>query len=171
MSLHIYDKGLNERLPLRVEKDAEKLFALTPILGSGTDRILIETIEQGRYLDKYSFEDRFGHKLYLSELSTGTKAALSVTNNDDVILDTRGIGENALEAIICLCKSGNILMDVQKLSIDDTIRSKIKNGIDVVINGFRIYDIDCLIDYINDKYWYPKEMIRTQKGVIELVEE
>lgn len=57
-------------------------------------------------------------------------------------------------------------MDVQELSIDDTIRSKIRQGIDVVINGFRIYGIDCLIDYINDKYWYPKEMIRTKKGVI-----
>ena len=58
-----------------------------------------------------------------------------------------------------------------ELSIDDTIRSKIRQGIDVVINGFRIYDIDCVIDYINDKYWYTKEMIRTKKGVIELVEE
>ena len=49
--------------------------------------MFIRQIEKGTYNDEYSFIDRFGYKLYNTELRMGCRAVLCVMNCPDVIID------------------------------------------------------------------------------------
>lgn len=63
--------------------DIESLFKQIRVSGTPAEKEVIEKIEQGKFNDSQSFIDRFGFKLYMSELSTGCKAALCVLNLPD----------------------------------------------------------------------------------------
>lgn len=128
----------------RIIRDVEKEFAKIKLNGSEIERMLIQKIEQGAYNDEYSFIDRFGYKLYNTELSTGCKAALCVVNRPDLIIDLLECGMNARDIIIGLCKNGHVLIRENGVTIVDYFNKPI----DVKIDDYRITSIDRLNKYI-----------------------
>lgn len=121
-----------DQTDLPVEHDVENLFLRTRLKDTPVNRKLIEVIEKGTYKDESSFVDRFGYKLWKSELSTGCKAALCVANHPDKIIDTAECGFNARDAIINYCKEGNILYYDDGLTV---AKARDMEHIDVVVNG------------------------------------
>lgn len=71
---------------------------------------LIHSIDRGNRIDNTRFEDRFGTVLYLSELSTGCKAAICAYAYPDSIIDLQECGLNARDAIFNYCENGKILL-------------------------------------------------------------
>lgn len=84
--------------------DIEALFKQIRIKGTPEEKEAIYKIEHGKYNDSNSFIDRFGYKLYLSELSTGCKAALCVINNPDLQINLIECGINDIDVILTTCK-------------------------------------------------------------------
>lgn len=134
----------NNSISNSVVNDVEKEFKQIQILGSNLDKILIEKIENGTYLDKNSFTDRFGYKQYLNNISTGCKAALCVANSPEKIINLVECGNNARDAIISLIKDGNILIENNSI----TISNEFGSSIDVIIDNKRFKDLDMLNRYI-----------------------
>ena len=134
----------NNKLLANIVNDVEKEFKQIQIFGSDLDKILIEKIEKGTYLDKNSFIDRFGYKQYLNNISTGCKAALCVANIPEKIINLVECGNNARDAIISLIKDGNILIENNSI----TISNEFGSSIDVIIDNKRFKDLDMLNRYI-----------------------
>ena len=127
-----------------IVRNVEEQFAKIKLTGSEIEKALISKIEQGTYNDEYSFIDRFGYKLYNTELSTGCKAALCVVNCPDMIIDLIECGLNARDIIIGLCKEGNVLIQENGVSIVDYF----EKPIDVKVDRFRITSVDRLNKYL-----------------------
>lgn len=106
----------NENAPLT---DIEALFKQIIVKGTAEEKAVISKIENGKYNDESSFIDRFGYKLYLSELSTGCKAALCVLNKPDVQINLIECGRNALDVILSVCKNGSVIMRDRDATICD----------------------------------------------------
>lgn len=84
---------------------------------------IIKSVDGGTLLDSNVFSDRFGNRLYLSELSTGCKAAICVYCNPDKIIDLQECGLNARDAVFNYCENGNILLhDFGVTVVDENIR-------------------------------------------------
>ena len=130
--------------------DVDKEFAKLKIKCSAYERKVIELIDKGKLLDGKSYIDRFGFKLRLSEISSGSKTALCVINNPDKIVDTAECGLNALSAIICVCRNGNILVrDIQiKLPV-----IKGCNDIDVECMGRHFTKFNEFNDWYHNESW------------------
>ena len=165
--LRVYDRNIEATDGLSIENDAEKLFSMTKLNGTHEERKLNEVIEKGSWNDDSSFIDRFGFKLPIDDLSTGCKAALAVLNHPEIVLDTIECGVNAVDAMFCLCKNGSIIADLEKVSFEDEMASQIEGGVDICINGLRIYDINYFVRYVNDFYWVEPEEIEPIEGVVE----
>lgn len=134
----------------KIIHDVEKGFSKLQLKCTEKEKKLVQTIEQGQLLDSVSFIDRFGYKLYLSELSTGCKAALCVLNYKDIVIDLVECGRNARDAIITLCDEGAILMNTDSASVswDPVCEPKI----DVTINNYCFSSIQRLNDYIFNEF-------------------
>ena len=91
-----------------VDIDAE--FSKILITVDDNMRRIVKAIDQGELIDSNKFMDRFGVVLYLSELSTGCKAAICVYKNAELIVDTQECGLNARDAIFNYCENGKILL-------------------------------------------------------------
>lgn len=128
----------------KVIRDVEEQFAKIKLTGSKIERELINKIEKATYNDEYSYIDRFGYKLYNTELSTGCKAALCVVNCPELIIDLIECGVNARDIIIGLCKEGKVL--IQENGV--TIVKYFNEPIDVKIDNYRITSVDRLNKYI-----------------------
>lgn len=139
--------------------DVEKEFAKTKIKGYDIERNLIKYIEKGTFLDEYSFIDRFGYKLRITELSTGCKAALCVQHCPDSVVDLIECGLNARDVIVSICKNGSVLLH----GIDVTIADYVTSNIDVQCNGYIFNTIDRLNYYIKNEYPYKPDM--SKEGV------
>lgn len=146
---------LDEMPEENIIHDVEKQFKQIKIQGTDLDKLIIETIEGGKYNDTESFIDRFGFKLHLSEISTGCKAALCVANCKDLIIDIIECGNNARDAIIKLCKNGSIYMVDNGASIkfDDNIKN-----IDCIIGNYRFRTIQRLNKYISSEYPFEPDL-------------
>jgi hypothetical protein len=94
----------------RVIADAEAAFTSTDFAVTEEALSLVHEIEGGTLLDRFSFLDCFGYKLPTTLLSTGCKAALLVCASDAVV-DLKGCGWNAREAILSFCREGSVVMD------------------------------------------------------------
>lgn len=127
-----------------IVRNVEEQFAKIKLTGSEIEKKLIAEIEQGTYNDEYSFIDRFGYKLYNTELSTGCKAALCVVNCPNLVIDLIECGLNARDIIIGLCKDGNVLIQENGVTIVDYFGQPI----DVKIDSYRITSVDRLNKYI-----------------------
>lgn len=135
-------------------RDIEKHFDTIRLKGSDLDKLLIKEIDNGEYYDETSFIDRFGCKLYTTELSTGCKAALCVANTSDKVVDLIECGLNARDAIICACKQGTIVMHNESVTIQD----RFHKPIDIEIDQYRIISIDRLNKYIQcERPYKPQE--------------
>lgn len=124
--------------------NVEEQFAKVKLTGTKIEKELISKIERGTYNDESSFIDRFGYKLYNTEMSTGCKAALCVVNCPNLIIDLIECGLNARDIIIGLCKDGNILIKENGVTIVDYFNTPI----DVKIDNYKITSIDRLNKYI-----------------------
>lgn len=127
-----------------VIRNVEEQFAKIRLTGSKIERDLISKIEKATYNDEYSYIDRFGFKLYNTELSTGCKAALCVVNCPELVIDLIECGLNARDIIIGLCKEGKVLIQENGVSITKYF----DEPIDVEIDNYRITSVDRLNKYI-----------------------
>ena len=127
--------------------DLEKQFDSIEIKGNELDKELIKEIDQGEYIDNTTFVDRFGNRLYMSELSTGCKAALCVANSTDEIIDLKECGLNARDTIICACTNGAVIIHNEAITIQD----KFNALINVEIDGYRITSVERLNRYIQSE--------------------
>lgn len=71
---------------------------------------MVKAIDLGELIDSNRFIDRFGVNLYLSELSTGCKAAICTYFHPEAIVDLQECGFNARDAIFNYCENGKILL-------------------------------------------------------------
>lgn len=130
----------------RAYGDVEFEFKGIEITGTNTDRNIIKYIEDGEYLSKTAFIDRFGAKCYYDCMSTGCKAALLVANRPDKVVNCIECGSNALEAIILYCKDGEILVYGSTLDNVHLARNK---EVDVELDGIHFTSSSKLDRYID----------------------
>lgn len=131
-----------------LKTDIESLFKQIRIKGTPEEKEVISKIEQGRYNDDSSFIDRFGYKLYLSELSTGCKAALCVLNKPDLQINLIECGINALDVILTTCKNGLIVMRDRGVTIKDYSED---GKIEVELDGYLFTTVKRLNYYLFDE--------------------
>ncbi len=160
LKLSIADLSANE-IP---KTDIEALFKQIRIKGTPEEKAVISKIELGKYNDDSSFIDRFGYKLYLSELSTGCKAALCVLNKPDLQINLMECGINALDVILTTCKTGSVIMRERGITIKDYS----ENGkIEVKLDGYLFTTVERLNYYLfNERPFEPDFSI----GGIEYVQ-
>ena len=80
-------------------EDIEIADAKPEIVVNDAVKNIIKAVDVGNMIDESTFEDRFGVRLYLSELSTGCKAAICVALMPDQMIDLQECGLNARDAI------------------------------------------------------------------------
>lgn len=90
--------------------DAEAAFTSVDFDVTQEIQTLVQEIEGGTLLDRFSFLDCFGYKLPTTLLSTGCKTALLVCASDSVV-DLKECGWNARDAILSFCREGSVVMD------------------------------------------------------------
>lgn len=141
---------IEDGIPENICHDMEKEFAMIHLDGCEADHKIIEEIDKGRYLDSFSFIDRFGYKLRKSELSTGSKAALTVYHKPNQKYLLTELGINAISTVLRYCKEGEVWIYEPKITFESI------NGtdIDVLFNGYRFTDMDRLNYYIRYEYPY-----------------
>lgn len=133
--------------------DIEALFKQIRIKGTEEEKAVIAKIEQGKYNDDNSFIDRFGYKLYLSELSTGCKAALCVINKPNMQINLIECGTNALDVILSTCKNGSIIMRERGVTIKDYSED---GRIEVELDGYLFTTVERLNYYLfNERPFKP----------------
>ena len=111
-----------------------------------TNRKIISSIEQGEYISPTFFKDRFGAKLFITELSTGCKAALLVANSN-LEVDLQECGYNAVNYIIMNLDKGNIVLRDTGISIALMEHSDLE-PISVAIDGYHVKDLSTLNEYL-----------------------
>lgn len=152
LKMYIRERG---DIPKNVEviHDVEKEFSLLDdVKNTETVHELMRYIEHANWCNEYSFIDRFGCKLYISNLSTGCKAAILAVLSPDKIVDLRECGANARNAIVTFVKDGSIIMDENDLDLDLGLCKKgIK--INVSYNGKIFKDILSLNNYLQYGYY------------------
>lgn len=148
--LTLYVDTINDS-DLEIIHDVEKAFTQIRLTGTDVEKELIQLIDKGSYNDSNSFIDRWGYKLYLSELSTGCKAALCVISNPDKLVDLIECGNNARDIIISRCKTGNVLMYDNGITF-----RKYSDNIQVVLDEYLITTVDRLNYYMfNERPFKP----------------
>ena len=141
--------------------DVEKGFASINLKCTDKEKELVSRIENGTLIDSMSFIDRFGYKLYTTELSTGCKAALCALNYKDSVINLVECGLNARDAIISLCNVGSVLIDSNSATISNKYVDK--DTLDVSIGDYRFTDIDRLNTYIFEEYPFNPDI--NKKGI------
>ncbi len=135
--------------------DVEKGFASLTLSCTDKEKELVKKLEGGTLVDANSFIDRFGYKLYLSELSTGCKSGLCVLNYKDSVINLAECGLNARDIIISLCDSGNILFDINSATISNQFLSN--REINVKVGEYIFTDLNELNDYLFNVYPFKLE--------------
>lgn len=134
--------------------DVEQGFKKLKLKGTPLDKKIIDKIDKAKWNDNHSFIDRYGFKLYMSELSTGCKAALLVSNRTDAVVNLRECGLNALDIIISLCKKGNVLVADNGITFEDLFGCPIH----VRLDQYEFTTIDRLNEYIQDERPFEPDM-------------
>jgi hypothetical protein len=143
--LKIYDAEMDNIDKLdNIVHDVEEGFNEVLLRDDEATRNLLKYIDQAEYYDERRFVDRFGVCVYISELSTGCKAALCVHYLQDKIIDLIECGRNARDGIIKYCKDGAII--VYDLSVSVTEYS---GTISVEIHNKQIDNVKVLNNFIN----------------------
>ena len=150
MSLNLY---LEEQIDM--VNDIEKEFSTLKLKCTDKEKLVVELIEKGKLIDGYSFIDRFGYKLYTSELSTGCKAALCVINNVEKIFNLVECGLNARDTIISTCKEGNVFVDYNDVTFVKYGKDK---EIDVQLDNYIFTDMDRLNTYLRNERPFEPDM-------------
>lgn len=148
---------------LNVIRDVEKQFASLNLQCTEKEKEIVEKIEGGNLVNATSFIDRFGYKLYTSELCTGCKAALCVLNFNDSVIDLVECGLNARDVIISLCDTGAILIDTNSATISDEY---FRHDILVQVGSYLFSSLDRLNDYLFNEY--PFEPDLNTEGIVRI---
>lgn len=90
--------------------DIDAAFSKLTIPNDAAIGEIIASVDEGVFKGGNTFLDRFGVKLYLSELSTGSKAAICVYCHPNQIVDLQECGLNARDAVFNYCENGKILL-------------------------------------------------------------
>lgn len=148
LKIHFIENGI----PENIYCDMEKEFAMIHLDGCDADHKIIEEIDEGRYLDTFSFIDRFGYKLRKSKLSAGSKAALTVYHRPNQKYLLIELGINAISTIFRYCKESEVWIYEPQITFESV------NGtdIDVLFNGYQFTNMDRLNYYIRYEYLYVK---------------
>ena len=139
--------------------DIDKEFSKLKLKCTDEEKKIVNLIEGAELVDSNSFVDRFGYKLYTSELSTGCKAALCVMNNPDEVFNLIECGLNARDIIVSLCKNGKIFIEYNNV----TFAKYGNNEIEVKLDNFIFTDLDRLNSYIEDERPFQPDM--NKKGI------
>ena len=135
--------------------DIEEEFKKIRLTGKPEERKAIKVIEKGRYNDEYSFIDRFGFKLFTSELSIGCKAALCIINNPDKEFNLMECGVNAEDFIISYLKEGNVVLEDREIDIVDYGRKIDKN---IKLDDYVFDDLKKLNYYLLEERPYKPDL-------------
>lgn len=100
-------------------RDIDAAFSKLIVPVDENTQAIVRAIDKGSLIDSNSYIDRFGVRLYVSELSTGTKAAICVYCNADKIVDLQECGLNARDAVFNYCENGKILLHEFSVTIVD----------------------------------------------------
>lgn len=151
LNLYLREDGIPE---VDTIVDVERAFEEVVLTGSPEEHRMLEEIEHAKYKDSHHFIDRFGNTLYISNLSTGCKAALVVIHNPEKLVDLRECGWNARDAVFTL-QRGNVLVS----DPSDTINSmRFCREVSVQIDGFVFTDLARLDYYLGSERPYRPNM-------------
>lgn len=140
-------------------QDIDELFDELDLQVTNLNKQIVKNIEQGELISNQAFIDRFGYKLYISDLSTGCKAALILANIHDIVLDTIECGENAVDAMISFINKGTIIIQDRDITFVDYNNNKC----DIELDGYKFTSIDRLNYYYFDERPFEPDFGR--KGV------
>ena len=145
--LTIYFKDSPDLQGRKIIHNVDELFSKTNLIGNKEEKLILNEIEQGKYLSNTHYIDRFGVKLPRDCLSQGCKTALTVLKHPDKIINTIECGRNAIGSIITHCKNGRIILNSDENKIPYK-NSDLKYQISVIIEDIQFTDFDKLNDYI-----------------------
>lgn len=155
MSLHIYFRGVDELPQLEIKEDIVAWFYYITLDGCDYDKRILESIEQGKYLDSKDFLDRYGRTLPVGFLSSGSKCALLVYHNPVAIINGVEMGRNALRELITHCNRGHVVLPAQNfgmsVSMDDSV-------IDVICKGKHFTSLHEIAEYLMEDAPYEPEV-------------
>lgn len=146
MSLNIYVGKENFPDNLDIWLDPEKMIYAVNIEENDFNKKVISEIEQGTYLNNRAFLDRFGYKLYLSSISTGSKILIEAYNVKNAAIVADEIGMNAKMILLTLTQ-GNICFT------RPTIFPSGISGIDCTLNGVKVTDSDSLNNLMEERIY------------------
>lgn len=146
--LHLKFKDSCDIPSCEIVRDNEILFATTKLTGLVEEKEAIRLLEEGEWLDPYSFIDRFGYKLPVNFLSMGCKTILNVLHNPEQWIDTLECGWNAISVLISICREGKIIVDDQGVSL---MTYGLNTDIEVEVDGRVFRNTDDLNRYLKDE--------------------
>lgn len=153
--LNVYLDRADVPKDTKIIEDVELQFMLCSLEMSSEEQQMLEFIEHGTLNSEVDFIDRFGYKLYIDNLSTGCKAALCVLHFPDKIIDLKECGNNAVEAILRLCKNGSIIVNSSPAGFSET---ESKASVEIVCNGYIFTNYTSFNKYVKDWYPFPPDL-------------
>ncbi len=102
----------------RYINDVDRYFPLIGIRNNDISRLVIEKLEGGYYLSEDSYIDRYGYKLNMLDLSTGSKTLLIVANTDNVVNGCE-IGQNAFELLVQSIDGSIYIDDINRFELPE----------------------------------------------------
>lgn len=129
--------------------DVESAFCQLRLSNDDVTKQLLKSIEKASILDSERVIDRFGTAMYISEISTGCKAALCAYYLSNCIIDTIECGENARDAIVNFLNDGSIIFYYDDAEIGRMNDSGI---IDVECDGINVKSIRELNRYLEEEW-------------------
>lgn len=126
--------------------DVESLFSAYKMKYSKVVERAVQQIEHGQFLDLYQFEDRFGIRRSIFDLSLGCKTIFCIESYPNLIINAIECGLNARDFIIANCKDGCVFM------IENGITFSYNYGeqTNVILEGNYFKTIHELNKYIRD---------------------
>lgn len=151
--LKLYDVEDFNPAGFDVVRDVEEAFAPLRLVNDEVTANLLREIENAEYYSEDRVTDRFGAQIYISEISTGCKAALCVQYLPDKVIDLKECGLNARDAIITYCNRGNALLYSSCTGVESYNKENL--DIHVSLKGKEFSRIDDLNDFLGS-YEYAK---------------
>ena len=99
----VFEKEDLEKCTCEVVYDVDSYFNTNPFKNDCNSLSIVKYIESAEFLCKDYYIDRFGMKIPISELSTGSKAALLVYSNPSVIINMAEAGNKCIRSSTIIC--------------------------------------------------------------------
>lgn len=135
MSVSLYIGKKNVNLNLEFIQDVDAFCMGLRLKNTEFVRMVLQEVEQAEYLAEDVFKDRFGRGLYVTCLSTSSKALIALYQNPDTIINCTEIGRNALDYILS-CRQCHAYFERNDFEFQRELEEPI------FINGVKCYDLD-----------------------------